>query len=107
MVPGARWASVSLLIMIAIMLIGYYVWVYSVIRLHSRLWYNWWQRECIVTYIPPNTAHIYCHTIETINPSNTPVTPRSTEEHEDHDFEIINIEQSSNSIVVEVEEEPF
>ncbi|EFA09347.1 E3 ubiquitin-protein ligase MARCHF2 [Tribolium castaneum] len=79
MVPAARWTSVSLLIMIGIMLIGYYLWVYSVIRLHSRMWYNWWQRECVVRYIPPSTAHICCHSpLETANPNNTP-----TEDNED------------------------
>ncbi|XP_063907397.1 E3 ubiquitin-protein ligase MARCHF2-like [Zophobas morio] len=75
MVPAARWTSVSLLIMIGIMLIGYYLWVYSVIRLHSRLWYNWWQRECVVRYIPPSAAHICCHNATEIeNPVNTPVS---------------------------------
>nr|CAH7725035.1 unnamed protein product [Callosobruchus chinensis] len=52
-VPAARWTSVSLLIMIGIMLIGYYLWVYSVIRMHARMWYNWWQRTCDVRYIAP------------------------------------------------------
>lgn len=57
-VPAARWTSVSLLVMIGIMLIGYYMWVYSVIRMHARLWYNWWQRTCDVRYIPPSTIEI-------------------------------------------------
>nr|CAI5841304.1 unnamed protein product [Callosobruchus analis] len=52
-VPAARWTSVSLLVMIGIMLIGYYLWVYSVIRMHARMWYNWWQRTCDVRYIAP------------------------------------------------------
>ncbi|RZC43119.1 E3 ubiquitin-protein ligase MARCH2-like [Asbolus verrucosus] len=80
LVPAARWTSVSLLIMIGIMLIGYYLWVYSVIRLHSRMWYNWWQRECTVRYIPPSTTHITCNVpSETVNPANTPTTPISVE----------------------------
>ncbi|KAJ8966953.1 hypothetical protein NQ314_003175 [Rhamnusium bicolor] len=57
-VPAARWTSVSLLVMIGIMLIGYYMWVYSVIRMHARMWYNWWQRTCDVRYIPPSTINI-------------------------------------------------
>ncbi|XP_056648476.1 E3 ubiquitin-protein ligase MARCHF3-like [Diorhabda sublineata] len=57
-VPAARWTSVSLLIMIGIMLIGYYMWVYSTIRMHARRWYNWWQRTCNVRYIPPGTARV-------------------------------------------------
>lgn len=86
MVPAARWTSVSLLIMIGIMLIGYYLWVYSVIRLHSRMWYNWWQRECVVRYIPPSTAHICCNNpVETVNPNNTPISVESPiiEDNED------------------------
>lgn len=47
-IPAAKWTSVSLLVMIAVMLTGYYLWTYSVIRLHARLWYSWWQREAIV-----------------------------------------------------------
>lgn len=52
-IPTARWTSISLLIMIAIMLFGYYIWVYVVVGYHGRMWYYWWQRECIVRYIPP------------------------------------------------------
>lgn len=47
-IPAAKWTSISLLVMIAIMLFGYYLWVHSVIRLHARMWYNWWQRSCVV-----------------------------------------------------------
>ena len=61
LLPAARWTSLSLLIMIGIMLIGYYLWVYSVIRMHSRMWYNWWQRDCVVRYIPPSNTQICCH----------------------------------------------
>ncbi|KAL3268816.1 hypothetical protein HHI36_007912 [Cryptolaemus montrouzieri] len=50
---AAKWTSVSLLVMIGIMLVGYYMWVFSIIKLHMNVWYNWWQRECIVRYIPP------------------------------------------------------
>lgn len=50
-IPAAKWTSVSLLLMIAIMLFGYYLWVHTVIRLHARMWYNWWQRSCIVRYV--------------------------------------------------------
>lgn len=57
-VPAARWTSLSLLIMIVIMLTGYYLWTYSVIRMHARFWYNWWQRTCTVRYIPPSNTNI-------------------------------------------------
>ncbi|XP_045474863.1 E3 ubiquitin-protein ligase MARCHF3-like [Harmonia axyridis] len=52
---AAKWTSVSLLVMIGIMLVGYYMWVFSIIKLHMTVWYNWWQRECIVRYIPPSS----------------------------------------------------
>lgn len=39
--------------MIALLLFGYYLWVYVVVGYHGRTWYYWWQRECIVRYIPP------------------------------------------------------
>ncbi|KAL1491890.1 hypothetical protein ABEB36_012413 [Hypothenemus hampei] len=74
-VPAAKWTSVSLLLMIAIMLIGYYLWVRSVIRLHARMWYNWWQRTCVVRYIAPNTISIHTRPEEQLLlpvPNNTP-----------------------------------
>lgn len=60
-VPAAKWTSVSLLVMVSIMLMGYYLWVYMVIRYHSRVWYYWWQRECVVRYIPPSGGDLNCH----------------------------------------------
>lgn len=42
------------------MLVGYYLWVYMVIRYHGRVWYYWWQRECVVRYVPPSTTHVHC-----------------------------------------------
>ncbi|XP_076252903.1 E3 ubiquitin-protein ligase MARCHF3-like [Rhynchophorus ferrugineus] len=73
-VPAARWTSISLLVMIVVMLFGYYLWVYSVIRLHARMWYNWWQRSCVVRYIPPSTVTLHNRTDEhmVLVPNNTP-----------------------------------
>ncbi|XP_072380457.1 E3 ubiquitin-protein ligase MARCHF3-like [Diabrotica undecimpunctata] len=65
-VPAARWTSVTMLIMIGIMLIAYYMWVYSTIRMHARRWYNWWQRTCNVRYIPPGTARVIGGTDEEV-----------------------------------------
>ena len=25
------------------------------------MWYNWWQRDCVVRYIPPSNTQICCH----------------------------------------------
>ncbi|KAK4875827.1 hypothetical protein RN001_012249 [Aquatica leii] len=57
-IPAAKWTSVSLLVMISIMIIGYYLWVYMIIRYHGRAWYYCWQRECVVRYIPPSTQSV-------------------------------------------------
>ncbi|KAJ8917715.1 hypothetical protein NQ315_005164 [Exocentrus adspersus] len=80
--PAARWTSISLLIMIAIMLIGYYMWVYSVIRMHARLWYNWWQRTCEVRYIPPSSINITVGITSGVlaGHPNTPVVPIAEED---------------------------
>lgn len=45
------------------MLVGYYLWVYMVIRYHGRVWYYWWQRECVVRYLPPTNVHCEHETI--------------------------------------------
>lgn len=34
------------------------MWTYSVIRMHARIWYSWWQRTCDVRYIPPSIVNI-------------------------------------------------
>lgn len=47
--------------MISIMLMGYYLWVYMVIRYHGRVWFYCWQRECVVRYIAPSSQNICCH----------------------------------------------
>ncbi|XP_030755488.1 E3 ubiquitin-protein ligase MARCH3-like [Sitophilus oryzae] len=104
-IPAARWTSISLLIMIVIMLFGYYLWVYSVIRLHARMWYNWWQRSCVVRYIPPSSISLHTGNDEHIGlvPNNTPNPQRNENETlSDNDsvtnFEsVINIEASSQA----------
>lgn len=94
-IPTARWTSISLLIMIAIMLFGYYIWVYVVVGYHGRMWYYWWQRECIVRYIPPTRRSIHVETntneavLETaididINESNLTVTEEALPEKHGH-----------------------
>ncbi|XP_050304487.1 E3 ubiquitin-protein ligase MARCHF3-like [Anthonomus grandis grandis] len=73
-IPAAKWTSISLLIMISVMLFGYYLWVHSVIRLHARMWYSWWQRTCVVRYIPPSTVSLHARVDEQsmLVPNNTP-----------------------------------
>lgn len=52
-IPAAKWTSVSLLVMVSIMLMGYYMWVFMIVKYHSKAWYYCWQRDCIVKYLPP------------------------------------------------------
>lgn len=52
-IPAARWTSISLLLMIGIVVLGYYLWVYMVIKYHGQMWYAWWQRDSIVKVLEP------------------------------------------------------
>ncbi|CAH0554864.1 unnamed protein product [Brassicogethes aeneus] len=101
-VPAAKWTSISLLAMIAVMLIGYYLWTYSVIRLHARLWYHWWQREAIVRYIPSSSIHLSDQETAINPPSNTPA---SLSDGDISDVEIVNcVNFSDTSVKATVEE---
>lgn len=75
-IPAAKWTSVSLLVMVSIMLMGYYLWVYMVIRYHSRVWYYWWQRDCVVRYLPPSSGDVSCdhEAVEAREPDENSVT---------------------------------
>ncbi|XP_060535590.1 E3 ubiquitin-protein ligase MARCHF3-like [Cylas formicarius] len=96
-VPAARWTSMSLLLMIGIVLVGYYLWAYSVIRLHARTWYNWWQRACVVRYIPSSLISIRQRGDEepAAVPNNTP------------NFRNIEVGQSESLIDIELQVEDF
>lgn len=59
-IPAAKWTSVSLLVMVSIMLMGYYLWVYMVVKYHSRVWYHFWQRDCVVRYLEPSGDDLNC-----------------------------------------------
>lgn len=59
-IPAAKWTSISLLVMVSIMLMGYYMWIFMVIRYHSRAWYYCWQRDCVVRYLPPSRDDLNC-----------------------------------------------
>lgn len=63
-IPAAKWTSISLLIMISVMIAGYYLWVYMMIRYHGRAWYYCWQEESIVRYISPSSHISYRETNE-------------------------------------------
>lgn len=64
--------------MIALLLFGYYLWVYVVVGYHGRTWYYWWQRECIVRYIPP-ISNSCCEISSPINNQTEINTPSDVE----------------------------
>ncbi|KAF5301200.1 hypothetical protein FQR65_LT08935 [Abscondita terminalis] len=72
-IPAAKWTSVSLLVMLSIMIIGYYLWVYMIIKYHGKAWYYCWQRDFMVRYIPPSVC--FSNDIEDIE-----ITPNSEED---------------------------
>ncbi|XP_023019305.1 E3 ubiquitin-protein ligase MARCHF3 isoform X2 [Leptinotarsa decemlineata] len=104
-VPAARWTSVSLLVMIGIMLIGYYMWVYSVIRMHARMWYNWWQRTCDVRYIPHSRTRM--DTLQNLNNHNQPDFSSIINLAEGSDYTVsstaVNVNLDVHSVENEVE----
>ncbi|XP_066253400.1 E3 ubiquitin-protein ligase MARCHF3-like [Euwallacea similis] len=105
-IPAAKWTSVSLMLMIGIMLIGYYLWVHSVIRLHARMWYNWWQRSCVVRYIPPSVISLHEQNDDqtVLVPNNTPIPVARNEIEDLSDSEsVINFESVINIDLVQNE----
>ncbi|KAH1003348.1 hypothetical protein HUJ05_011272 [Dendroctonus ponderosae] len=98
-IPAAKWTSISLLIMIAIMLFGYYLWVHSVVRLHARMWYSWWQRSCVVRYIPPSTISLQPRALQQSAPTphNTPNLLGALSQS------ATNVEAPQNDTVIDIE----
>ncbi|KAK9889535.1 hypothetical protein WA026_006890 [Henosepilachna vigintioctopunctata] len=88
---AAKWTSVSLLVMIGIMLVGYYMWVFSIIRLHMNVWYNWWQRECIVRFIAPTQYSRIAEQVRMIRRESTTVQPSEANVNREH-IEIVDVE---------------
>ncbi|XP_051168023.1 E3 ubiquitin-protein ligase MARCHF2-like [Leptopilina boulardi] len=51
--PPARWTTYSLLAMISLILFSYFVWTYTAIQHHQKIWYYWWQRTSKVKVTLP------------------------------------------------------
>lgn len=84
--------------MIGIMIMGYYLWVYTIIRLNASLWYNWWQRSCVVRYIPTSTVNLrYVEENETNTPNNTPEIDRVSPNNSSTD-----LQTNSNDVVIDI-----
>ena len=46
--PPAKWTTYSLLAMMTLLILSYFVWMYMAIQYHQRVWFYWWQKTSIV-----------------------------------------------------------
>ena len=51
--PPARWTTYSLLAMMTLIIFSYFVWMYSAIGYHQRVWFYWWQKTSVVKLTLP------------------------------------------------------
>lgn len=59
--PLARWTTYSLLVMMALLVLSFFIWIYLTMQYHQRAWFYWWQKTSIVKIIdltPANAALI-------------------------------------------------
>ncbi|KAG5305579.1 MARH3 ligase, partial [Acromyrmex insinuator] len=57
--PPARWTTYSLLSMMALLILSFFVWIYITVRYHQKAWFYWWQKTSsvkIVGLMPENIA---------------------------------------------------
>ncbi|KYM94275.1 E3 ubiquitin-protein ligase MARCH3 [Cyphomyrmex costatus] len=55
--PPARWTTYSLLSMMALLILSFFVWIYVTVQYHQKAWFYWWQKTSsvkIVNLIPEN-----------------------------------------------------
>ncbi|KAK0075921.1 hypothetical protein PV325_006173 [Microctonus aethiopoides] len=46
--PPARWTTYSLLAMMILLISSYFIWMYTTIQYHQKVWFYWWQKTSIV-----------------------------------------------------------
>lgn len=57
--PPARWTTCSLLSMMALLILSFFVWIYMVLQYHQKAWFYWWQKTSnvkIVDLMSENSA---------------------------------------------------
>ncbi|XP_033217209.1 E3 ubiquitin-protein ligase MARCH2-like [Belonocnema kinseyi] len=54
--PPARWTTYSLLAMMTLIIFSYFVWMYTAIGYHQRVWFYWWQKTSAVKVTLPLVA---------------------------------------------------
>ncbi|XP_011640738.1 E3 ubiquitin-protein ligase MARCH3-like [Pogonomyrmex barbatus] len=57
--PPARWTTCSLLSMMALLILSFFVWIYMTLQYHQKAWFYWWQKTSsvkIIDLMPGNIA---------------------------------------------------
>lgn len=49
--PPARWTTYSLLSMMALLILSFFVWIYMALQYHQKAWFYWWQKSSIVKVV--------------------------------------------------------
>lgn len=49
--PPARWTTYSLLSMMALLILSYFIWIYMALQYHQKAWFHWWQKTSIVKIV--------------------------------------------------------
>lgn len=59
--PPARWTTYSLLVMMALLIFSYFLWIYMAVQNHQKIWFYWWQKTSAVKITLPlqNKTSIY------------------------------------------------
>ncbi|KAI4497456.1 hypothetical protein M0802_007467 [Mischocyttarus mexicanus] len=52
--PPARWTTYSLLIMMALLIFSYFLWIYIAVENHQKIWFYWWQKTSAVKITLPS-----------------------------------------------------
>ncbi|XP_072751340.1 E3 ubiquitin-protein ligase MARCHF3 [Anoplolepis gracilipes] len=49
--PPARWTTYSLLSMMALLILSFFIWIYMALQYHQKAWFYWWQKSSIVKIV--------------------------------------------------------
>lgn len=56
--PPARWTTYSLLSMMALLILSYFVWIYMTLQYHQKAWFHWWQKTSSVKIVDLTSGNI-------------------------------------------------
>lgn len=59
--PLARWTIYFLLVLMALLILSFFIWIYLTMQYYQKAWFYWWQKTSIVKIIdlmPTNTTLI-------------------------------------------------